>query len=201
MHTREQRERFTTHDLVYIALMAALWGLVETSLGNYLHAARVPFRGAVLTAIGIGLALCGRALVDRRGVVLMTGAVTALLRLAGVGTVLLWPLLGILMESLLAELVLLPFARPGRGAYVLAGAAATLWTVIHPFVTQGLLAGSGMVAVYGWMLQGAAQLVPFWRQVAGALVICGVGVPLALGALSGLAAFDLGRRLQTRLAR
>ena len=104
---------------------------METSLGSYLHAARAPFRGALLTALGLLLALCARAIVPRRGVVLMTGLVTVILRLLNVGAVLLSPLLAIALESLLAELVLWPFARPGRLAFALAGAVATLWTIGH----------------------------------------------------------------------
>jgi hypothetical protein len=51
------RARFTTRDLAYIAIFAAAWGLVETSLGSYLHAAGVPFRGALLAALRLMLAL------------------------------------------------------------------------------------------------------------------------------------------------
>lgn len=192
---------FSTRDLVYIAAFGAAWGLVETSLGSYLHAARAPFRGALLTALGLLLALCARAIVPRRGVVLMTGLVTVILRLLNVGAVLLSPLLAIALESLLAELVLWAFARPGRLAFALAGAVATLWTVVHPFVAQGLLAGRGLLTVYGWMIQAPAQVVPFWAGVVWLLAGCAVAVPLALGGAAGLAAYDLGQQLQARLAR
>ena len=193
--------RFSTRDLVYVAVFGAAWGLVETSLGSYLHAARIPFRGAVLTAIGLALALCGRILVPRRGTVLMIGVVTAILKLLSLGGVVLSPLLGILVESALAELCLWPFARPSRPAFALAGALATFWTVLHPFVAQGILAGSGLVAAYRWLLEGTARALPFLAQVGWLLVGAAVVVPLALGAAAGLLAHDLGGRLQARLAR
>ncbi len=192
--------RFSTRDLVYIAILGAAWGLVETSLGTYLHALRVPFRGAILTALGLLLALCGRVLIPRRGTVLMVGAVTAALRLLSVGAVLLSPLLAILVESLLAELVLWPWTRPGRAAFALAGAAGTLWTVAHPFVAQGLVAGSGVIAVYGWLIESTARVLPLLGGVVWLLVVCAVGIPLALGIAAGLLAHDLGTRLQERLA-
>jgi hypothetical protein len=193
--------RFSTRELVYVAIFGAAWGLVETSLGSYLHAARVPFRGALLTSLGLLLALCARTIVPRRGVVLMTGLVTVILRLLNLGAVLLSPLLAIALESLLAELVLWPFARPGRGAFALAGAVATLWTVVHPFVAQGLLAGKGLLTVYTWMIEAPAQVIPFWANLVWLLVGCAVALPLALGAAAGLAAHGLGQRLQARLAR
>ncbi len=192
--------RFSTRELVYIAIFGAAWGLVETSLGSYLHAARIPFRGAVLTAVGLGLALCGRSMVPRRGAVLMIGLVTAILRLLSIGGVVLSPVLGILVESLLAELVLWPLARPSRGAFALAGAVATFWTVLHPFVTQGLLAGSGVVTVYRWLLEGTARVVPFWTGVVGVVLAITIVVPLALGCVAGVVAHALGSQLRARLS-
>ena len=195
------RAPFSTRDLVYIAILAAAWGLVETSLGSALHAARVPFRGAVLTALGLGLALAGRCLVPRRGAVLMIGLVTAILKLASLGGVLWSPLLAIVIESALAELVLWPFHQPRRLAFALAGALGTLWTVPHPFLVQGLLAGSGLATVYGWLIQATARAVPFWAGALWVLVGVAVAVPLVLGAGAGLVAHGLGERLRARLAR
>jgi hypothetical protein len=192
--------RFSTRDLVYIAILGAAWGLVETSLGTYLHALRIPFRGALLTALGLLVALCGRALIAKRGTLIMIGAVTAALRLLAVGAVLLSPLAAILIESLLAELVLWPWARPGRAAFALAGAAGTLWTVVHPFVAQGLVAGSGLVAVYGWLIESTARALPLLAGLVWVLVVCAIAIPLALGIVAGLLAHDLGARLQERLA-
>jgi len=191
---------FSTRDLVYIAVLGAAWGLVETSLGTYLHALRVPFRGALLTALGLLVALCGRALIPRRGTVVMIGAVTAALRLLAVGAVLLSPLAAILIESLLAELVLWAWSRPGRAAFALAGATGTLWTVVHPFVTQGLVAGSGLIAVYGWLIDSTARALPLLAGLVWLLVVCAIAIPLALGIVAGLLAHDLGTRLQERLA-
>lgn len=192
---------FSTRDLVYIAIFGALWGLVETSLGSYFHAVRIPFYGAILTAIGLLLALCGRSLIPRRGAVLMIGLITACLKLLDLGGIILSPLLAIVVESVLAEAVLWPFSRPGRVAFALAGAVATLWTVIHPFITQGLLAGSGLVTVYQRLLEGTARTLPFvanavWLLLAGAIL-----VPVLLGVVAGLAAHDLGKQLSLRLAR
>lgn len=192
--------RFSTRDLVYIAILGAAWGLVETSLGTYLHALRIPFRGALLTALGLLVALCGRALMPKRGTVVMIGAVTAALRLLSAGAVLLSPLAAILIESLLTELVLWPWARPGRAAFALAGATGTLWTVVHPFVTQGLVAGSGLIVVYGWLIESTARALPVLAGLVWLLVVCAIAIPLALGVVAGLLAHDLGARLQERLA-
>ena len=44
--------RFSTKDLVTLAVFGALWGSVEMSLGAWLHAANVPLRcGAMVGAI------------------------------------------------------------------------------------------------------------------------------------------------------
>jgi hypothetical protein len=199
--TSRAARTFTTRDLVSIAVFAAAWGLVETSLGSYLHTVKVPFTGAILTTLGVLLALTGRTLVPRRGTVLMIGAVTALLKLLSVGSVVLSPLLAILIESVLAEAVLWPFARPGGAAFVAAGAVACLWTVAHPFLTQGILGGTGLLTIYGWVVQATVRAVPAVKGLLWLAIALTVLVPAGLGAAAGLLAHDLGRRLRARLAR
>ena len=57
--------RFSTKDLVTIAVFGALWGSVEMTLGAWLHATGMPFSGLLLSAIGITIALTGYVFVPR----------------------------------------------------------------------------------------------------------------------------------------
>ncbi|MGZ6346947.1 MAG: hypothetical protein ACXWNC_05195 [Anaerolineales bacterium] len=55
--------KFTTRELVTMAVFGALWGVVEISLGSVLHAIKIPLTGLALTAIGLLVALIGRLFV------------------------------------------------------------------------------------------------------------------------------------------
>ncbi len=191
--------RFTVRDLVYIGVFGALWGVAETSLGSLLHVLKVPFTGAFMGGIGITIALMGRLFVPRRGSVLLIGLVTACVKMLSVGGIVLNPMIGIVAEGVLAELTLSVLGRPRRLAFVLAGALATLWCFVHPFFTQGLLAGEGMLTVYGWTIQNGARLLRL--DASAALLVLGlvVGIHLAIGTVAGLLAWDAGRLVAGRL--
>ena len=139
--------RFTIRDLVYIGVFGALWGAIETTGGSLLHVLNVPFSGIVLAAVGIAIALIGRLFVPRRGSVLAIGIVTALLKMFSIGGIVLMPMIGILAESLIAELALSALGRPRRASYIVAGGLATMWPFFHPFFTQGILAGAGLFTI------------------------------------------------------
>jgi ABC-type thiamin/hydroxymethylpyrimidine transport system permease subunit len=191
--------RFTVRDLVYIGVFGALWGAAEMTLGSLLHVLNVPFSGAVLAGIGITIALIGRLFVPRTGSVLFIGLVTALLKMLSLGGIVLNPMIGIVAESLLAEVVLTLWGRPRRASFVVAGGLAVFWPFVHPFFTQGILAGQGILTVYGWTLEKGANLLGL--DPSALLLILGglVGVHLLIGIIAGLLAWDAGRIVQLRL--
>ncbi len=191
--------RFNVRDLVYIGVFGALWGAVETTLGSVLHTLNVPFSGAVLTGIGITIALIGRLFVPRTGSVLFIGLVTACLKMLSLGGIVLTPMIGIMAESLLAEAALTAFGRPRRLSFMLAGALATLWTLLHPFLTQGILAGTGILIIYERTLTNGARALGLDPSVVLLVLAALVGLHLAIGGAAGLLAWDAGRVVQARL--
>ncbi len=191
--------RFPVRSLVYIALFGALWGAAEIGPGSLLHVVNLPFTGAVMAAIGIAVALVGRMFVPSRGSVLAIGVVAAFLKLLSVGGNVLNPAIGIVAESLVAEAVVSGLGSARRVPFLLAGALAVFWALVHPFLTQGLLAGQGIVTVYGWTLSRGAALLGL--PPTAALVIVGalVAIHLLLGACGGLLAWDVARMVRRRL--
>jgi ABC-type thiamin/hydroxymethylpyrimidine transport system permease subunit len=191
--------RFTVRDLVYIGVFGALWGAAEMTLGSLLHVLNVPFSGAVLAGIGITIALIGRLFVPRTGSVLFIGLVTALLKMLSLGGIVLNPMIGIVAESLLAEVALTLWGRPRRASFVVAGGLAVFWPFVHPFFTQGILAGQGILTVYGWTLEKGANLLGL--DPSALLLVLGglIGVHVLIGIIAGLLAWDAGRIVQLRL--
>lgn len=191
--------RFSIRDLVYIGVFGALWGAVETTSGSLLHVLNIPFSGVVLASVGIMIALIGRLFVPQRGSVLAIGIVTAMLKMFSIGGIVLMPVIGILAESLIAELALTVLGQPRRASFVIAGGLATMWPFFHPFFTQGLLAGSGIFTIYQRTIQKGAQAlglpVTAVLYVLAALLV----LHLVIGLIGGLVAWDAGRLIQARL--
>jgi hypothetical protein len=197
---------YTVRDWVYVAVFGALWGALELSLGAYLHVLFPPladtfFTGLIMAGIGAVVALVGRTFVPRPGAVLGIGIVTALLKVLSLGGVKIGPVVAILAEAALMELALLSKASPTRWRYVLAGILAVSWNFIHKFIMMRLLYGQGITEVYVKMIQDGSQTLGM--DVGQAVAIIGVLFlfRVAVGAVGGWLAWDLGQLVARRLAR
>ncbi len=179
--------RYSTRELVYVAVFGAVWGAVEMSLGSLLHVLNVPQTGTILAAIGIVILLTGHSLVPRRGAVLMMGVTAAFVKMFSLGGIVINPMLAIVMEAALTEAGL-RLAGSGRGAFLLAGVLGSSWNFVHPFLTQGLLAGWGLVRVYRWLVHGAEQMFGLPSGYGWLLF----GLLLGIKVIGGLAAGHLG---------
>lgn len=185
--------------LVVVGIFGALWGAVELSLGALLHALRVPFSGMFLAATGIAVALAGYRFVPKRGTILEIGLVTAALKAASLGGVVLSPMIGILAEAALAELVIDLTGGQRRWSFMLAGMAGTLWTLVHPFIVQGLLGGVGMATVWMWTVEKSARMLHLSPNALWAIAISLLALHSVVGALAGAAAWGLAGSVSQRL--
>ncbi|MFW5942149.1 MAG: hypothetical protein ACOC9X_02500 [bacterium] len=191
--------RFSTRQLVTIAVFGALWGALEISLGSVLKALHLPLSGALLATAGLTIALMARLFVPRPGATLFVGVVATILKLFSIGGVVVGPMIGIMAEAVLAELVLTAFGRPRRSAFLLAGALGVGWTVVQPFITGALLFGRAMVDVWLELVNTGTQLLGLPANTALIAAALLVALHLLLGAAAGWLAWQAGQQLTARL--
>jgi hypothetical protein len=191
--------KFTTRQLVTMAVFGALWGVVEISLGSVLHAIKIPLTGLTLTALGLLVALIGRLFVPKRGSTFFIGVIATLLKLFSIGNIIIGPMIGILTEALVAELILDIFPKPTRLAFILAVTGGALWTLIQPFVTGLLIFGRNLLSVWLDMVDQGSRLFGLGSQAALWIVLGLVFLHLAVGALGGWLAWNIGQLVSIRL--
>ncbi len=191
--------RFSTRELVIMAVFGALWGLVEISLGSVFHAIHFPLAGTMLSVLGVMIVAIGRLFVPKRGTTIFIGVIAMVLKLFSIGNVLIGPMVGILSEAVIAELILDLFPRPALLPFVFACAGAALWTVIQPFVTGILLFGRNLLVVWLDLLDTGGRLFGLPSQAALGIVLAVVALHLMIGGLGGWMAWKLGNILQIRL--
>ncbi len=192
--------KWSVRDLVTLAVFGAIWGVLEMSLGSMLHALHVPFLGAIMGGIGLLVALTGVLFVPKKGAVLTIGIVAMLLKAFSIGGVVLNPMIGIFAESLLAEigLAIVGWSR-GRWQLVFAGALGVLWSFFHPFLTQGILAGHGILTIYHRLASKTAGILGLSPNAVLLAVAALILIHLVAGAIAGWIAWDLGGILARRL--
>lgn len=193
--------KFSTRELVTMAVFGTLWGLVEMSLGTVLKSVNVPLSGVALSTAGLVIAMVGRVLVPRRGSTLFIGVIATLLKLFSLGGVILGPMVGILGEALVAEAALSALGRPRRVSFLVAGAIGVLCPLVQPFVTNPLLFGRTLFTVWLDLLDLGGRLFGLGSDGALVIVAALVALHVAIGLVAGWFAWDAGRTLQSRLGR
>jgi ABC-type thiamin/hydroxymethylpyrimidine transport system permease subunit len=191
--------KFSTRELVTLAVFGALWGLVEISLGSVLHAINLPLTGMTLSIVGVMVASIGRLFVPRRGSTIFIGVIAMVLKLFSIGSILIGPMVGIFTEALIAELILSAFPRPSMPAFICACAGASLWTVVQPFVTGVLLFGRNLVVIWLDLLDMGSHLFGIPSQAALGIVLAVAALHLIAGGIGGWLAWKLGLVLKIRL--
>ena len=193
--------KLSTRELATLAVFGALWGLVEISLGSVLKTLNIPLSGVVLAAIGLMIALVGRVFVPRRGSTLFIGVIAMLLKLFSLGGVIIGPMIGILSEALVAEIVLSLAGKPRRSAFVLAGALGVGWVLLQPFITNPLLFGRTLFTVWLDLLDRGSQLLGLDDSAGLWIFLAFLAIYMAVGGLVGWFSWDIARLLQVRLGR
>jgi ABC-type thiamin/hydroxymethylpyrimidine transport system permease subunit len=191
--------KFTTRELVTMAVFGALWGLVEITLGSVLNAIDLPLTGMTLAILGVMVASIGRLFVPRRGSTIFIGIIAMVLKLFSIGSAVIGPMVGILAEALIAELILDGFGKPSMPAFMFACAGAALWTLVQPFLTGVLLFGRNLLVIWLDLLDAGARIFGIPYQAAFWIVVTLIIVHLAFGGIGGWLAWKLGHILKRRL--
>ena len=192
--------RLSLKELTIVAALGSLWGSSEISVGSFVHVWNVPFSGTILGGIGVAIALVARLVVPRRGSTLMIAIIASLLKALSIGGVVLAPMIAIVMEGAIAELVLSLGGRPRRPTFCLAGALAIGYNVVHPLLVQGLLFGAGIFTTYERLIQQGASL--FGLSTSAVVVVLAglVALHLVVGVVVGLIAWQAGTSVIVRRA-
>ncbi|MCK7542545.1 MAG: hypothetical protein MZV63_72600 [Marinilabiliales bacterium] len=84
--------------------MGANWAASEIILGSFLHNLNIPFKGNILTAIGLILMISVAYKWKDRGLFWRSGLICALMKTMSPSAVLLGPMVAIIMEALLLDI-------------------------------------------------------------------------------------------------
>ena len=191
--------KYTTRDLVILAVFGSLWGLSEISLGTVIKSLNLPLSGMILSTIGVTIALIGRVFVNKKGSILFIGAIAMLLKLFSLGGVVIGPMVGIISEAIVAEVTLSLSGETRKSSMILAGSLGVLWVLVQPFVTNPILFGRTLVdawlnfLILGRRVMGINQSSVVW--IVGGLV----AIHLVIGGIAGWLGWILGNLLQSRL--
>ncbi|MEI7829409.1 MAG: nucleoside-triphosphatase [Prolixibacteraceae bacterium] len=177
-------------------VVGSLWASVEIVAGSFLHNLQVPLSGTILTAFAIFLLSAFSRIWKENGIIWRAGIICALMKSISPSAVIIGPMVGIISEALLFELVLIVLGRNLVGTSV-AGAFTAVSAIVHKFFTLLILYGFDLIRILDSLYQYAVNQL----NASGIKAIDMIGVLAAfymlIGIFSAIAGFLVGRNFLT----
>jgi hypothetical protein len=189
-----------SRDTVLIGIFGALWGLMEITIGLTLKGLRIPMGGAILTAISCVIFLTGRSFINQRGSIFLMGAVAATMKVFSVGTVIAGPFMAILIEAGMAE-ILVSLLGINRFSYTGTSIILCLYTIVHPFIAQGIIFGDDIYRIYLETFRTLSLLFNIDLAYLVWIIIFYAFIHIILGFMAGWLAYSLSIRVDQELSR
>jgi len=183
--------------LAIVAIFSALWAAVEVLIGTLLVMMNLPFRGAILTSIALGILVAVRKKVPKKGTAVAMAVVVAAIRLIMGGPKILTIAPALVIEGTLIEaaFLLVPgdSARLNPMRCIAAGALSVTYSFLHSILMVALLAGirgQQFSVVIDYVKSFRFGLFSLWS----ALILL-ISAHALLGAAAGIASWRLTLRI------
>lgn len=174
-------------------IIGSSWAAFEIIVGSFLHNLQIPFAGTMLSAASVFLLISFAQLWNERGVILRAGIICALMKSISPSAVIIGPMVGIFMEALLIELLLLIMGRHIIG-FVIAGAVAVLWSLVQKILFLLLMYGLDLIELAKSLYQYLIKLSGI-DSLSSLYLIAGIVILyMVLGAAAAYAGFVSGKR-------
>ncbi len=180
------------------ALVGALWGAMELSVGTALHLSRLPLRGMVMATIGLVCLVTLRRLRGGPGACLLAGAIAAFLKVFTLGGLYPGPLIGILLEAVVIELVF-SVLGPRRISAVVGGAIVLGLTPVQMTLMVWLVAGRDTIEATAQAAREALVWLGLGALSAGSVLGGVIAATAAVGGLAGWWAWNVSSGVNERL--
>ncbi|NIA30680.1 MAG: hypothetical protein GWP06_12310 [Actinobacteria bacterium] len=186
-----------TRNFALLAILGASWGILETQVGTTLHALSIPFTGALMMSVGILFLIAGRYFTGIRGSSFFLAFSAGFIKFLFIGGIAFYPVLGIFIETILFESII--WTRwPSRKRYALAGALVICYSLFHPFLTQGLLGGWKIVAVYAKIVSSGSRILGLNESLGFIIFIVLFVLHGGIGAAAATASLNFVEKLESR---
>ncbi len=179
------------------SVIGSLWASVEIVAGSFLHNLQIPFSGTILTLFAIFLLSAFTRLWNEGGLIWRAGIICALMKSISPSAIIIGPMVGIITESLLFELMLMLLGRNMVGMIV-GGGITAISAIIHKFFTLLILYGFDFVRILDSLYHYAAKQLKIPNAQPMDLIWILAGVYFSFGVFASLSGFWVGTNFKKR---
>lgn len=129
------------------AVVGGLWASLEIIVGSFLHNTRLPFAGSMLAFAGTVLLIGFYQVWPMRGLIIRAGLITAIMKSVSPSAIILGPMMGIMLEAILLELMILLFGNNLFGLMI-AGISSVSSALFYKLASLLIFFGFDLIKVY-----------------------------------------------------
>jgi hypothetical protein len=174
------------------AVAGGIWASFEIIVGSMLHNLHIPFSGTLLASFSVILMIAFLQIWNETGLIWRAGLICGLMKSLSPSAVILGPMTGIMMEAVFMDLLIFLMGR-NMLAYIMAGIAALLSTILHKLASLFILYGTDLVTIYVNLFRFVQKQLGLEEAAPKDLIIWIIALYILLGAVAALLGFFLGK--------
>jgi hypothetical protein len=172
------------------AVFGALWGVIEITIGSFLHATRLP-SGIFLASTGIALLTATQMLTGKPWMAFRIALVCAGVRALTPHGLMLGPMASILLQGLFVSVAWILF-RNSILTGIVAGAFATISTQLQSFVVKLFAYGVELLEIYLQLLGKAESFFRLEHGQGWIVIIFYFAFVASIGIIGGIIGHRIG---------
>jgi hypothetical protein len=178
------------------SVAGSLWAAFEIVIGSFLHNLHIPFTGLIMASTGVILLISFSALWDMNDIFWRAGLVCALMKSISPSAVILGPMIGIMLESLLLQFCISIFGQNVIG-YITGGVFACISLLIFKVVSMLLSYGFDMIIILENTASFILQNLPVKGLTPISILYLYILILVLSGGSSALFGYYLGKKALT----
>lgn len=176
------------------SVLGATWAASEIILGSFLHNLHVPFKGNILTAIGLILMIAVSFKWKDKGLFWRSGLICALMKTMSPSAVIFGPMIAIFMEAVLFEFSVRLLGRSLIG-FIVGSSLAMAWVLVQKVFNLIIFYGFDIVEIYEGLLKFVQKQLHLHTGIFWIPLLFLLGLYIIFGIVSALIGHKIGKDL------
>ena len=181
------------------SVIGTTWAASEIILGSFLHNLHIPFKGNILTAIGIILLISAAYKWKDKGLFWRSGVVCAIMKTMSPSAVIFGPMVAIIMEAFLFEFSMRIIGRNAIG-YIFGAVLAMSWVFFQKIANLLIYYGNNIIDIYEGILNFIEKELKISTPLFWEPIFVLLSFYVIFGTISALFGIRTGKSLQNEKA-
>ncbi|MFA7360600.1 MAG: nucleoside-triphosphatase [Candidatus Kapaibacterium sp.] len=175
------------------AVLGSIWASIEIIVGNFLHGFRMPFTGEILTFFAIYFLTAASVRWKLKGLIWRAGLICAMMKFFTPGIKVFGPIIGIISESFMFEIVLRILGMNAVG-FIIGGGLTLCLPLIHKLVNLLILYGWNLVVVFDKSIEFIFKLINIENTDSLVVLLVLLSINFMFGGIAATLGYRSGKK-------